>query len=639
MGSVELQNVDHQYGGQIVLAGVNCTFHSGQIVGLVGPNGAGKTTLLRIIAGLLTPDHGKVARSRDLRIGYLAQEPNLDPQRPLKAEVASVFDHIDAWENELHAASDAIAATQDEARRRQLLQVYDRLHAQIEAAGGYRRDERIGEVLSGLGFSTADLELPVGVLSGGQKCRAALAKLLLADDELLLLDEPTNHLDIDAVRFLERFLGTHRGGAVIVSHDRYLLDRLVERIVEVDRTTVRSYSGNYSNYAATRERDRLTRERQQAKDAELIRRERDFIARHLAGQRTSEAKGRRKRLERRLVEGAFVLEKEPAPAALRMAFDNVERIEGQVLRGEELGKGFGGAALFANLSLTLEAGMFCGITGPNGTGKTTLLRVLCGELAADSGTVSVHARAQVGYFAQQAGTVTDDHTVLDAVLTGHPRLGEQRVRDLLARFGFRGEAVFKTRTQLSGGEQSRLRLLLLLLEAPNVLMLDEPTNHLDISAREALEAALAEYPGTVLAVSHDRYFLDRLVDQLLVLRPNGHALHAGNYTSYIAAQEQARSQAAARARPAAQRAARRPSTAETAKAVRPTAIYDALSIEEIEERIVAQEERIAELHARFADPEAYRNAETVSALNTALRSLQAELEVLESAWSERAEHL
>jgi ATP-binding cassette subfamily F protein 3 len=258
MGSVSLRGIHHQYGAQIVLDDLRFEARSGEIVALVGPNGAGKTTLLRTIGGMLEPQRGEIKRSRGLRIGYLAQEPELDPDRSLRAEINTAFAHIDALERELHDVSDAIAACRDDTEHAALLARYDRLHARIEAAGGYQRTERIGEVVHGLGFTESDLDLPVAVLSGGQKCRAALAKLLLAGDDLLLLDEPTNHLDIDAVHWLERFLERHRGGAVIVSHDRYLLDRLAQRIVEVDRTRIREYSGNYSNYVATKARDALT---------------------------------------------------------------------------------------------------------------------------------------------------------------------------------------------------------------------------------------------------------------------------------------------------------------------------------------------------------------------------------------------
>jgi ATP-binding cassette subfamily F protein 3 len=637
MGSVSLHNVSHQFGGQIVLSDITCDVRTGETVGLVGPNGAGKTTLLRIIAGMLVPETGRVTRSRDLRIGYLAQEPLLDLSRTLREEVATAFAHVHALEDELHTVSDAMAQTGDGDERRALMRAYDRLHAQIETAGGYRQSERIGEVLGGLGFSIDDLELPVRVLSGGQKCRAALAKLLLLDDDLLLLDEPTNHLDIDAVRFLERFLAGHRGGALIVSHDRYLLDRLAQRIIEVARTQVRAFSGNYSTYAESKERERLTLERQRDQDAAFIRKERGFIAQHLAGQRTREAKGRRKRLERRLAAGEFVLEAPGIPPALRLAFDDVESLGGTIIRADGLTKGFTNQPLFTDLTLSIDAGGSCGVTGPNGVGKTTLLRVLCGELPADAGECFIHPRARVGYFAQEAVSPRDAQTVVETVLHAHPGLGEQRCRDLLARFGFRGDAAFKTRAQLSGGEHSRLRLLLLLLEAPNVLLLDEPTNHLDADAREALEAALADYPGTVLAISHDRYFLDRLVDQLLVLRPGDHERHAGNYSSYIREFEARRSEFRSERKAAGARTDRRAPEKKPVTPERPTARYDALSNEEIEDLIVEREHLIAELNSRFSDAGTYRSAEAVQKLHAALAAEREALAVLEAAWEERAD--
>jgi ATP-binding cassette subfamily F protein 3 len=637
MGSVSLRGIHHQYGAQIVLDDVRFEARSGEIVALVGPNGAGKTTLLRIIGGMLEPQRGEIKRSRGLRIGYLAQEPELDPDRSLRAEINTAFAHIDALERELHDVSDAIAACRDDTEHAALLARYDRLHARIEAAGGYQRTERIGEVVHGLGFTESDLDLPVAVLSGGQKCRAALAKLLLAGDDLLLLDEPTNHLDIDAVHWLERFLERHRGGAVIVSHDRYLLDRLAQRIVEVDRTRIREYSGNYSNYVATKARDALTRERQRVKDTEFVRKERDFIARHLAGQRTKEAKGRRARLQRRLADGEFVLEKQAADPSLRMAFDQVAVLSGPVVRVDDLTMGFGEKQLFADLGLQVPAGNVLGITGPNGTGKTTLLHILRDALAPRAGEVSWHAHAQIGYFAQEAQPSHDPHPVLEALRAEHPQLDEQRARDLLAQFGFRGSAVFKAVAQLSGGEHSRLRLLMLLLEAPNVLVLDEPTNHLDATAREALEEALTGYPGTIIAVSHDRYFLDRLVDQLLVLRPDEHELHAGNYSSYITARDDRLSAERARAKAASEvRVKKKPTADANSKPARNRA-YDALPVEEIEALIEAREERLTALNTRFAEAEVYRNPDRLAELHAEVAEVKQELAELETAWDERAD--
>ncbi|MCB9851241.1 MAG: ABC-F family ATP-binding cassette domain-containing protein [Phycisphaerales bacterium] len=637
MGSVSLHGVHHQFGGQVVLSDVSFEARSGETIGLVGPNGAGKSTLMRIVAGIITPDQGKISCTRGMRVGYLAQEPQLSPDRTLREEVATAFAHIDAWEQELHDVSDRIAQLPPGPEHDAQMRAYDRLHAQIEAAGGYRRNESIGEILSGLGFSIPDLDLPIRVLSGGQRCRAALAKLLLCDDDMLLLDEPTNHLDIDAVRWLERFLTSHRGGAVVVSHDRYLLDRIVQKIVEVDRCTLNNYPGNYSNYVAVKARSRLTQERQREKDAAYLRKERDFIAKHGAGQRSKEAKGRRTRLERRLADGEFVLEKPPAPPELQLAFAKMDPLDSTALRARGLAKSYDNKRLFADLNLQVESGTCCAITGPNGTGKTTLLRILNNLLEADDGEVSVHARATVGYYAQEAAPPVDKHSVLEALIAAHPTLSEQQARNVLAPFGFRGDFVFKTLCQLSGGEHSRLRLLMLLLETPNMLLLDEPTNHLDVTARESLEAALEEYPGTIITVSHDRYFLDRLADQLLVIRPNGHTVHAGNYSSYVEAQEQAREAAPRPTKPTRAPINEKPTAKEPAKP-RATAAYDSHSLEEIETLVAEQEEHIASLNAQFASPEVYRNAEALTALRADLAEAQEKLTILESAWEERVEH-
>ncbi|MFQ5414005.1 MAG: ABC-F family ATP-binding cassette domain-containing protein, partial [Phycisphaerae bacterium] len=541
MAIVTVQSATKQYATQHVLTGVSLELHAGETAGLVGPNGAGKTTLFRLIAGVEQPDTGTVTRAKGLQIGLLQQEPTYDPDRTLHDDVGSVFEHLLKLERRLHAVADDMAARAGDPELPRLMDQYDRLHERFVAAGGHTFETRLNEILGGLGFSRSDYTVPMGMLSGGQKCRAALARMLLEDRDLLLLDEPTNHLDIDSVRWLEKFLAGHRGGAVIVSHDRYLLDRLCDRIIELDNGKVTTFPGNYSNYAQTKATRMLTMRRQYEKDKTFIDKERAFITKHLSGQRTKEAKGRRKRLERRLAAGEFVTDIAHEKRTARIAFDGGGGApDGTVLRCDGLTMGFGDRVLFTGLNLQVASGDRLGITGPNGTGKTTLLRLVLGELAAVDGDVTLDPRHTVGYYAQQAPDIDTHQTIVDRIRSVRSDMTDHDARSYLARFLFTGDDAFKTLRSLSGGERSRVRLAVLMLEQPDLLVLDEPTNHLDIPSREVLEAALVDFPGAIIVVSHDRYFLDRVAQRLLVIRADGCTLYRGNYSFYLEQTERSR---------------------------------------------------------------------------------------------------
>jgi len=648
MGLIRVQNVTKQFGGQVVLNDVSVEFSTGHVVGLVGLNGAGKTTLFKLITGQLAPDLGTVTLSKGLEVGYLPQEPDVAEGQTLHDEVLSVFADVLALEQKLQGISEQMAAQPAGPALDELMQQYDRTTARFEAAGGYTYEQRLGEILGGLGFSQADYKLPMAALSGGQKCRAALAKLLLQESQFLLLDEPTNHLDIDAVRWLEKFLAGHHGGAVIVSHDRYLLDRLAERIVEVEGARLRSFPGNYTNYVQTKAVRQLTQDRQFVNDRAFIQKEREFIAKHMGKQRTAEAKGRLKRLERRLAAGEFTLERTSQREKIKIRFGEADR---QVTAGKDvlsvrgLSKAYGEKRLFTDLSLTVPAGSRLGITGPNGTGKTTLLKIVLGQVRADAGEFDLDVKASVGYYAQEATELDPNRTVVQEILTVRQEWLESHARSYAARFLFRGEDPFKRVSQLSGGEQSRVRLMKIILANPNLLILDEPTNHLDIASREVLEEALLEFPGTIIAVSHDRYFLDRICDHLLVMRSNEHALYGGNYSYYIrqveAERESAAMAAGAEKRPKAAKGGKTPrgggqdAAAAVEKPQRTR--FHKLRLEELEQLIIDLETRLMELHERFGEPELYHDATGVSELREELDAVQAELAEAEQEWNARAE--
>lgn len=635
MAAVTIQSVSKQFGSQTVLAEATIELHSGEVTGLVGVNGAGKTTVFRLISGELPPDSGSVTRSRGLKVGYLRQEPQVSPDRTLHEEVGSALADLLALEARIHGVAEEMSAASPD-RLPELMAAYDRLNNQFAVAGGHAYEARINEILGGLGFSQADHALPMAVLSGGQKCRAALARLLLEDRQFLLLDEPTNHLDIDAVRWLEKFLAGHHGGAVIISHDRYLLDRLCDRIVEVSGGKLHSYPGNYSNYAQAKQLRELTLQRQFEKDAAFIQKERDFIARHLAGQRSNEAKGRRTRLERRLASGELVTENVRQRRVARLDFDDKVVRGGIVLRCDGLAMRYGDNQLFTDLGFQLAAGERFGITGPNGTGKSTLLKILLGRIEPIAGGVELDRKRTVGYYAQESTSVLDPRqTVLEELRARFPDLSEERARTILGAFLFTGDDVFKRLGSLSGGEQSRVRLACLILESPEILILDEPTNHLDIPSREALEAALDEFPGAIIVVSHDRYFLDQVVDRLLILRRGEHRIHSGNYSSYIEMidAEKAKAQAADAARNQRTGRTNRPRQ----RSARLRSPFDDLGLEEIEALIMQRETQLAELNERFGDQEIYKDPARLADLRGRIEVLNSELEQLNTAWEEQVD--
>ena len=637
MGQISLQSVTKELGGHPVLRNLSLELPGGEIVGIVGANGSGKTTLFRLITGQLKPEIGSVAVSRDLQVGYLPQKPEMNADATLFEAVSQAHRDVFRLQEKLVAVSDRIQHTAPGPEQDALLAEYDRLHARVLAAGGYDVETRVHEILGGLGFRPADLQLPIGALSGGQQCRAALAKLLLETNNYLLLDEPTNHLDLKAVRWLELFLAGHKGGAAIVSHDRYLLDRAVSRIIEVDRGQVTNYRGNYSTYVKERDVRRKSQQRRFTEDQAFLAKERAFITKHMGKQRTAEAKGRLTRLERRLAAGEFETDLPAERRGLSLDLNAEQQLTGWILDVQQLSKAFDDKPLFADLSFQIQADTRLGILGPNGTGKSTLLKILVEQLAPDSGRIRRDPHLALGYYAQDAGFADTSETMLAWLQSRYPHLTETAARSRLAQFLFRGDDVFKSIPQLSGGERARLRLLDLFLQQPNTLVLDEPTNHLDIPAREALEAALGDYPGALIVVSHDRYLLDRICNRLLVLAHAGHRLVHGSYTNYLATVE-----AESATRPTGAANPRKPKRSKS-KSNRPTprkkSPFARLPLDELEALIHEHETGLDDLNARFADTTVITQPDELAALQAALAEHQSKLNELHAAWEAKVEEL
>jgi ATP-binding cassette subfamily F protein 3 len=530
MSLVRLDHVTKYYGAELVLDDVSWQISADDRVGLIGNNGSGKTTLFKIAVGEASEFKGTIERAKRARIGYLHQEPEFDSNQKLRDAIrTSAFDHIQEMERQMEFLTERMGDVMDEEEQAEVLDRYAHVHEKYEAHGGYDYEHRIDSVLAGMGFRVKDFELPMNVLSGGQRGRAAIAKLLLEEPDLLLLDEPTNHLDLEATEWLEEFIkNEYRGAVIVVSHDRYFLDRVVNKITEIHNHKLKEYHGNYTKYVFLKERELLVQQRQYEQQQEEIERDKDFISRYHAGQRHKEAQGRVKKLDR-----MEVLDKPPPDdKKIRLDFNTDTRGGDDVLQLRNVSKSYDGKTLFRDLTMDLYRKDRLGIIGPNGVGKTTLLRMIMNQDKPTTGSVRLGYNLRVGYYDQQLGGLNLNNTVLDELWELRPKDNPGEVRSYLGRFLFSGDDVFKKVGDLSGGEQSRVALAKLLLENANFLVLDEPTNHLDINSKEVLEEALNEFPATMIIVSHDRYFLDRVVNKILFMERDKVKFWEGNYTEY-----------------------------------------------------------------------------------------------------------
>jgi len=523
---LEVQDVRKHYGPEPVLDGVTFEVRPGERIGLVGPNGAGKTTLLKILAGQEEPDVGACKLHPSLRLAFLEQHPTVQPGKTLWQEAHSVLEEFHELQRRTEETAAALAAASDPAEHDRLAKLYDRLLHELHARQAYDVDYQIEKVLLGLGFTASNYEQPLETLSGGQVNRLMLGKMLLAQPDLMLLDEPSNHLDISATEWLEEFLCASSQAMIIVSHDRYFLDRVTNRTFELFHGTVDAYPGNFSAYwrqkAERLEVQRRTYEKQQDEIAKTE----DFIRRNHYGQKSAQAKDREKKLAR--IERVNPPREIVGPA---MGFPEVDRTGDIVLRVEGLAKSYD-RTLFQEVTFDILRGERWGILGPNGCGKTTLLRCLVGEETADAGRIVPGAGVRLGYFDQQLTGVDSQSQVVEAIRPPKKEMNEPQRRGMLARFGLTGDIVFQQVSSLSGGERNRAALARLAACDPNVLVLDEPTNHLDLWARDSLERALKNFGGTVIFVSHDRYFLNQVADHLLVVEPGRFRVVEGNYDAY-----------------------------------------------------------------------------------------------------------
>jgi ATP-binding cassette subfamily F protein 3 len=532
MSVLNVYKLSKAYNIYPVFRDVTFQLNEGEKVALVGVNGAGKSTILKIVSGQEKADSGEVVTRRGLRIAYLPQEATFDSDKLLYSEMLEAFPELRQTQAEIFRLEGLMTSTEHSGPGwEKLLEDYGELTHRFELAGGYDYEVRVEQVLSGLNFPREMWQQPVNKFSGGQKTRAALARALLSAPDLLLLDEPTNHLDLKTLEWLETFLSQWPGTLMVISHDRYFLDRVVTRVLDLSFGLVEEYPGNYSKYLSLRAERIERRLAEYEAQQEYIARTEDFIRRYKAGQRYRQARGRQKQLDR-----MERLHRPKERDKLHLSLQTDLRSGRLVLATEELVVGYrtrqSAVELFKAPDLEVERGERIAIIGPNGTGKSTFLKTIMGETSPLYGLVDVGTNVQVGYYAQSHEGLNFKNTVLEEILWTSP-MSEAAARNYLGRFLFHGDDVFKKVGELSGGERSRVALAKLTLTRANFLILDEPTNHLDINAREALENLLSEYNGTILFVSHDRYFIDALATQVWAIEPDGLRAYLGNYTDYL----------------------------------------------------------------------------------------------------------
>ncbi len=519
---LSVHNVAKEFPDGQVFADISWEIKSGDKFGLLGINGVGKTTLLRIMAGDLEPDEGTVTRGRGVKVGWLQQIPDLRLSERLFDYVAEGRRDILAQRQAIADISTQLAADPGNAALTQKLGQYQH---EYEAAGGFALEHQVGVTLSGLGFTEDEYKKSLATFSGGERTRAELARVLLADDDVLLLDEPTNHLDLQSIEWLEEFIGKSNKAVIFVTHDRVFLDRVAQTIVEMTPAGLEWYGPGYEHYRAERERRREKQRDLYERQQEEIARIEDFIARNIAGQKTKQAQSRRRTLAK------MKRQEKPEAERERMNIEFSPRMASyrEVLTVRDYSRAMAGWTLLHGVSLAIERGDHVGLIGPNGSGKTTFLRGILGEDRDFTGEITLGNRVKPGYFDQNLELIKDEGTVIDQIWDEHPKFQAFELRSFLAGFLFSGEDVFKSVATLSGGERARLALAKLMLTQANFLILDEPTNHLDIPSREVLENALQGFEGTLLVVSHDRYFLDKIITKLAVIQQQTIQVHLGNY--------------------------------------------------------------------------------------------------------------
>ena len=634
---LQVNQISKYYGAELILSNMKLEVQHKDRVALVGRNGAGKSTLLKIIAGQLSHDGGEIIKPKDVTIGYMAQDTGLESELSIWDELLTVFHDLIHQEQAIRKLEEKMANPNifsDEVLYQKVLNEYDTLQITFKEQGGYQYESDIRSVLHGLQFGDFDYSTHISTLSGGQKTRLALGKLLLTKPDILILDEPTNHLDIETLSWLEQYLQGYHGAVLIVSHDRYFLDKVVNQVYEISRHSMKKYHGNYSSYLVKRAEDYERDMKQFEKQQDEIEKLRDFVQRNITrASTTKRAQSRRKQLDKMEVLDRPLGDQKSAT----FSFQIDKQSGNEVLQLKDLSVGYSNETISENINVRITKGESIALVGPNGVGKSTLLKTIINKLPSLSGEIRFGTNVQVSYYDQEQANLVSNKRVLNELWDEHPLKPEKEIRTILGNFLFSGDDVLKTVSTLSGGEKARLALAKMMMEKGNFLILDEPTNHLDIDSKLVLENALIDYPGTILFVSHDRYFINRIATKVIELSKDGNEEFLGDYDYYV---EKKQEQAEHEALEQQQQQSKQPEQPtdktnymidkEAKKAER----QRKRRIEEIEIEMEKLETNIQEYNQLLCDPEVFQNHEKVLSLQTKLDEAQTVLDLLLEEWAE-----
>ncbi|MBC3802852.1 ATP-binding cassette domain-containing protein [Acetobacterium fimetarium] len=630
---INIENLHFSYGIHEIFKDLNLSINEKKQIGLVGRNGTGKSTLLKLLTGELTPDSGRISKKNGLTIGYLAQEPVVAENMNLEEMLTSVFQPLIDMERRIKHIGDQIAKSSGDAQERLITEFGELQEAFLEQKG-FEYPSRIRGIISGLGFKTDDLQKPFGVLSGGEKTRATLGQILLKEPELLLLDEPTNYLDINALQWLEQYLKSYPGTFIIISHDRYFMDKVCTSIIEVSQLNVTEYLGNYTHFALKKRQNMIEQNHQYQQQLKEIKHQQEVINRFRAYNSIKSSK--RASSREKALSKIELMDKVETAHNSHFSFVPLVRSGNDVLIVEELSKSFDNRLLFQNMNFQVHRGDKIGIIGPNGAGKTTLFKIIQGILSPDSGTVRFGQKVHLGYFDQEHQDLKKfaNENLLEVMWDVDAKLSEGEIRNILAAFLFVGEEVFKPVNTLSGGEKARLLLARLMISQSNFLLMDEPTNHIDMDTKEILESALSQYEGTLLFISHDRYFLNRISNQIYEFSAKGMEIHLGNYDDYMKHQADASEREALLAEKnmvvvtkTQQKTDRKKQKEEEARVRKMKK-----QVKEIEDAIVAQESEIKKIEDQMCLPDFYDDIENAAGITRFYEENKLKLAELTDEW-------
>lgn len=630
------KNVCKSYGIDVILKDITFNINEGDKVGLIGANGAGKSTLFKILTGELQQDSGEVYIDKSKTVGYLSQHLSLDGTNSIYEEALTVFQPLIDLENKIKNLELKMSEPYDASREdyhNKIIKDYTLACDLFEKRGGYTYKGEVHRVLTGLGFTDEDFSKEIGILSGGQKTRVALCKLLLTKSDLILLDEPTNHLDLKAIEWLEEYLKSYKGTVVVISHDRFFLDSVTNATFEIARGKVSCYNASYTKFLELRKKDYEAQLKAYNLQQAEIKRQEEIIARYRSFNREKSIRAAESR-EKALAK----IERLEAPAsedrAARISFEALIKSGNDVLHAENLSKSYGDKVLFRNAFFDVKRGDKTALIGDNGRGKTTLFKIILEQVKSDSGFVHIGKNVHPGYYDQEQSDLCEEKTVLDEVWDSFPEMTTTELRNALAAFLFTGDDVFKVISTLSGGEKCRINLLKLMLAKNNLLLLDEPTNHLDIMSREALEDALLEYDGTLMVISHDRYFLNKVINKIYELNEDGIKEYLGNYNYYV---EKKKSTNPSTAFEPIDTGLTKTKVQEEKKKKREQEKAEkekAKRAKTLEKLIADKEEEVTELNNQLCLEEVYSNPERSQEVHRKITELETEIETLYEEWEE-----